>query len=225
VSSEEGRRRAYRSPLRARQADATREMIRHAAERLFLQRGYPSVSVDAIAEAAGVGRQTIFAAFGSKSGLLQDLIKARIAGEGASIVADQRDSFERMYDEPDPRDVLRISAEMVAKISARTASLYEVLVAAAPTDPEVAALRERIDQQWLDGMGQVVDLLAARNALPADHDRNRAREQMWLLTGAGPYLMARSRGWSSDEYVAWLTRCSIAVLLDDGAAPIDTRPE
>ena len=47
-------KRPYSSPLRAGQARLTREAIVDAAARLFSEKGYAAVSLDDIAEAAGV---------------------------------------------------------------------------------------------------------------------------------------------------------------------------
>lgn len=192
----------------------TKEQIRQAAGRLFLQRGYSDVSLNDICAEADVARQTLFSAFGSKFGLLRDLIEARIAGDETALSA-QRAAFRQMREERDPVQVLRQHALLVAQISERTAALYEVL-AAAGSDPEAEELRHRIDTQWLDGMGHVVDLVAGLGGLPAGCDRDRAREGIWLLTASRTYLMARARGWSVEEYARWLGDCSIAILTDTG---------
>ena len=55
--------RTYRSNVRAAQGIWTRRRIRAAAEELFLTNGYVATSMDAIAKAAGVSRQTVFTAF------------------------------------------------------------------------------------------------------------------------------------------------------------------
>ena len=57
-------KRQYRSSLRAAQAAGTRLLIIQTAARLFIQDGYVATSVDAIAEAAGVSRATVFASVG-----------------------------------------------------------------------------------------------------------------------------------------------------------------
>ena len=62
MNSRPAKKSAYRSQLRAEQAAATRELVLDAATRLFVERGYAATSIAAIAEAAGVGRSTVFAA-------------------------------------------------------------------------------------------------------------------------------------------------------------------
>lgn len=62
-------------------ADATRNRRRilAAAERLFEQHGVECVSMDAIAQAAGVGKGTLFRRFGDRSSLMHALLDERDA--------------------------------------------------------------------------------------------------------------------------------------------------
>lgn len=160
-------KRGYRSPLRASQALATRAQILRAAEPIFVERGYANVSMSDIAEAAGVARQTVFTAFGTKFGLLRDLIDARIAGEDTPVTVAQQGAIQRMHEERDPQELLRLNVRLIAEISERTAALYEVLAQAAGLESEATALHRRIDRQWLDGMRVVIDRLGElRRDLP-----------------------------------------------------------
>src|SRR5690242_20884687 len=75
----------------AERADAARnrERILCAARRLFAERGAGCVSMDAVADAAGVGKGTLFRRFGSRAALAlavasedeQDLQEGLIRGE------------------------------------------------------------------------------------------------------------------------------------------------
>ena len=69
-------KRTYRSSLREDQAGATRLVIIAAAAELFARDGYAAVSMDAIAEAAGVSRPTIFNSVGGKATLLKEAYAA-----------------------------------------------------------------------------------------------------------------------------------------------------
>jgi AcrR family transcriptional regulator len=68
-----------------RRADATRnhELVLCTARRLFAERGPHQVSMDAIAAAAGVGKGTIFRAFGDRAGLIGEIL-----GEDESVFQD-----------------------------------------------------------------------------------------------------------------------------------------
>ncbi|WP_019203883.1 TetR/AcrR family transcriptional regulator [Tsukamurella sp. 1534] len=57
-----------------RDAARNRELLIEAAQRLFAERGVEAVSMDAVAQAAGVGKGTVFRRFGSRAGLLQALL-------------------------------------------------------------------------------------------------------------------------------------------------------
>jgi AcrR family transcriptional regulator len=67
---------------RPERADAAvnRERILTAARRLFAEHGAAGVSMDAVAEAAGVGKGTVFRRFGDRAGLTAELIDAEMRG-------------------------------------------------------------------------------------------------------------------------------------------------
>ncbi len=65
------------SPLRDRKTAATRARIADAALELFVERGYGDTSIDQIADAAGVGRRTVFRHFASKEAMLVDHLVVR----------------------------------------------------------------------------------------------------------------------------------------------------
>src|ERR1700733_7167911 len=61
------------SDRRSRKRLATREGISNVATRLFIERGFDQVTVDEIAEAADVGRMTVFNHFPRKEDMFFDL--------------------------------------------------------------------------------------------------------------------------------------------------------
>lgn len=60
-------------------ADARRNRLKilEAAERLFAENGCEAVSMDAVAEAAGVGKGTLYRRFGDRSGLARAVLNER----------------------------------------------------------------------------------------------------------------------------------------------------
>ena len=54
--------------------NGSREAIVEAAERLFLQRGFGSVSMDELAEAAGLARRTLYNQFASKEEIFREML-------------------------------------------------------------------------------------------------------------------------------------------------------
>jgi AcrR family transcriptional regulator len=62
-----------------RTKDLTRGQIMDAAYGLFRRRGYTRVNVDAIAEAAGITKRTLYSHFDSKDALLEAVLEAQHA--------------------------------------------------------------------------------------------------------------------------------------------------
>jgi TetR/AcrR family transcriptional regulator, acrAB operon repressor len=77
------------SPRRSKkgeQAERSRARLIEAATQLFAARGYRSTSVQAIAEAAGISRGSIFWHFGSKEGLLWAVVERRFAAWESEVL-------------------------------------------------------------------------------------------------------------------------------------------
>lgn len=64
----------------AERADAARNRaaILRAAGRLLRERGPDGVSIERVAQAAGVGKGTVFHRFGNRAGLMRELVEERI---------------------------------------------------------------------------------------------------------------------------------------------------
>src|ERR1700740_2991421 len=60
--------------------NGSREAIVHAAERLFLERGFGAVSMDELAEAAGVARRTLYNQFASKEEIFREML-LKVSGQ------------------------------------------------------------------------------------------------------------------------------------------------
>jgi TetR/AcrR family transcriptional regulator, acrAB operon repressor len=75
------------------QSHRSREKLLEAATQLFAERGYRDTSVQAIGEAAGISRGSIFWHFGSKEGLLEAVVEqAFTRWKNETLVADVGDS-------------------------------------------------------------------------------------------------------------------------------------
>lgn len=209
-------RRRYTSEVRTAQAIETRRRIRAAAEELFLADGYVATSMDAIAKAAGVSRQTVFTAFGSKAGLLSELGDVQVVGDDQPIPLAEREAIKRLSEEDDPVALVRSWMRIGAGIMQRTSPSYRLMMEAAPHDPEVEKLKAKVDDLHLGGMRQMVDLLASKRLLRPGRSRARSAEAAWLVMGYPAYLAAMARGWSVREYERWAVDCLVAVLVDPG---------
>lgn len=97
--------RAYESPARRTAAEATRERILDAAHALVGGKGdLAGVSMESIAQRAGVARMTVYYQFHSKSGLLDALMDRMAARAGmarlrfAFMEPDQEQALRRLFE-------------------------------------------------------------------------------------------------------------------------------
>src|ERR1700741_3590938 len=104
MSPRPAKRSPYRSRLRAEQAAVTRRLVLDAAPRLFLERGYVGTSIDAIAEEAGVGRSTVFAAAGGKPWLLKTAYDRAIVGDDEQVPFAERPEVRKLSAMSDPAE-------------------------------------------------------------------------------------------------------------------------
>jgi len=65
---------AQQAGAKAQRGGGSREVIVGAAERLFLERGFGMVSVDHLAEAAGVARRTLYNQFSGKEEIFREML-------------------------------------------------------------------------------------------------------------------------------------------------------
>jgi AcrR family transcriptional regulator len=207
-------KRNYESTLRAEQAEATRRAIVDAAARLFVERGYGATTVDAIAEAAGVSRKTVFSSVGGKLEALKLARDWAIAGDAEPVPVMERPDVRRARREPDARVVLRMYAHMVLERSARAAALHTVIEGSAGVDAGVRALAEEGREQRLTGMRELAGQLAGRGALPPDMTIEEAADILWLFNDGRVYhRLVLERGWSEQRFEQWLAATLEAQLI------------
>jgi TetR/AcrR family transcriptional regulator, regulator of autoinduction and epiphytic fitness len=87
----------------------SREAIIEAAERLFLARGFGSVSMDELAEAAGVARRTLYNQFTNKEEIFREML-LRITGHLEDALPPGIET------QGDVEDVLRLVAQAILEL-------------------------------------------------------------------------------------------------------------
>ena len=208
-------KRSYESPLRKAQAAATRRTIIDTASALFIERGYVATSIDAIAEAAGVSRATIFTSVGGKKALLKTAYDVALVGDDEPIPFPLRPASLAVRAEPDPRRFLIGYTGLVVDINVRLAPIYEAVRGAASADPEVRDVFEAIGTERRIGADRVIgDLLAKGGSLRDGLDDQAAADVLWVLIDAGLFhLLVHRRGWTPERFEAWLAETMLRELL------------
>lgn len=209
--------RDYRSPLRERQAAASRAAVLAAARDLFLAQGYGATTIEQVAARAGVSKPTVFTAVGNKQTLLKTVRDVAMAGDDDPAPVEQRPSVQRAREAPDPRAALAEIAAHVAALQARYAPVDEALRgAAANGEPELRELWRISEEQRHVGAGLLVDILLDKGPLRAGLDRATAVDVLSLFMAPDVHLrLVTQRGWSQADYRDWLERTLAAALLDE----------
>jgi len=198
-------KRDYRSELRAAQAQQTRRSIVAAATRLFVGAGYGATTIDAVADAAGVSRKTVFTAVGGKLDLLKLALDWAVAGDDQAVALSDRAAIRRWMDQADPRQVLDGLASMLAEIGARVGALYGALEVAAGIDPAARELAEELQRRRLDDARKVVGPLREMKALTTDITYQEAVDLVWLAMDPALFdRLVRVRRWSTSRFKQWL---------------------
>ena len=206
--------RRYDSTRRREQAAATRREILEAAQRLFERDGYGATTMAAVAAEAGVALKTVYLAFETKSGLLRALWHLRLRGDEDEAPVGRRQWFRDVIDEPDPARRLRLNARNSRAVKLRAANLMRVMRDAAGADRDIAALWQRIQDDFYDNQRAIVDALDANGALAPGLDAARAADVLWTLNHPDLWhLLVGERGWTPDAYEQWFADTACAQLL------------
>jgi TetR/AcrR family transcriptional regulator of autoinduction and epiphytic fitness len=150
--------------------NGSRDAIVEAAERLFLERGFGFVSMDELAEAAGVARRTLYNQFASKEEIFREML-LRVSGQ-------LEDAFPPGIEtQGDVEEVLRLVARMILELHKRPEYLgfLRMVVADSRQFPwiaeEFAAVMEPLTERLTRYLAHLTGLriLDCRNPLLAAH--------------------------------------------------------
>ncbi|MGH2428727.1 MAG: helix-turn-helix domain-containing protein [Candidatus Limnocylindria bacterium] len=187
--------RAYRSQLRADQAEETRARILDATVRVMAG-GLASVSIPAVAREAGVSVPTIYRHFGTKRDLLAALYPhvVRRSGLDELVVPPSVDEL---------RDGVRAIFERMES--------FDDLARAAVASPAAEEARHTTMPHRLSMTRQLADSIVPRLS---EVDRDRIARLLVILTASSALRMWRDHlGASVDEAaddVDWVVRSAIA---------------
>jgi AcrR family transcriptional regulator len=203
---------------RQRKAQATRRRVLDAAEALFIRDGYATTTMAVIAEEADVAVQTVYAVFGTKRAILTELFAVRVVGDDAGTPLRDRQDWQDMEREVDPRRQLALLASIATRIGDRIAALYGVMAGAAGSDPEIAEMYRQQQQARYTDQRRVARSLSRKGALRAGLSEARATDIMWAVANPNTHRsLVGERGWATREYELWLAQVLISTLFEEPA--------
>ncbi len=155
--------------------------IREAAARLFLEKGYRDTSMDDIAAAAKVSKQTIYTHFRDKEQLFEQLVLGNV---------ERVEGFASAIAEVARADDLEAALRRLARGYARTVITPEVLrlrrlvIGESGRFPEIARrYYDEVPGRVLDELASLFDALAREHRLNLVDPRLAAQHFAWLCLG------------------------------------------
>lgn len=190
-------------PTQPRRSPAKHAAILSAATEVFLREGYARASVDAIAQRAGVGKQTVYKHFGDKQQLFLAVVEHAHA-------ASPLDKADLITDTGDPQADLTAAATWLirAVTSPEIAALHRLTIAELTHHPDLL-------RTWRDeGRSQVlIDAVAAyltacdrRGTLSVPDPATAARQFVLLASTEGQVRSLRGTETLSAQEIGDIAR-------------------
>lgn len=207
-------KRPYDNTRRLAQVRATRLRVIDAAKELFVQHGYPATTLESVADAADVPLPSLYRLFGSKRALLTAVLETSFVGDDEPVAFVDRPAVQHALSEPDPTALLAAFARIAREFMDRSSAILHVLASAAQVDSEAAELLGEIRRQRHTGQSRIVAALVERGALAPGIDPAEAADFVYLLWSPDAHwILTVERGWTAEQYEAWLARALGGALL------------
>lgn len=166
----------------------SREAVVDAAERLFLERGFGAVSMDELAEAAGVARRTLYNQFASKEEIFRETLLG-VSGQLEDVLPPGVET------QGDVEDVLRLIARAILQLHRRPGYLgfFRMAVAESRQFPWIAeafaAVMEPLMERFARYLAHLtaMGVLDCRNPVLAAHQFAGILNEFFLW----PWMMGR----------------------------------
>lgn len=169
------------APRRARRM-ASGDVIREAAAALFLEKGYQGTSMDDIAAAAHISKQTIYTHFADKKALFSDLVLGNVERVDAFIAGITRTIHEAEDVEVGLREVARRYLRIV--IQPEVVRLRRLVIGESGRFPELArTYYERVPHRVYAALAALMLEVADKGRLRLTDPVLAANHFAWLILG------------------------------------------
>ncbi len=212
ASLSKGRKRPYHSRVRQRQAEETHQRILVAARELLTSRGYVNTTLEMIAEAAEVSPKTVSAVFGSKRGILAELVNPDAFAPHIQQLLDQLRTSQK------PVRRVELVVLVTRQVYESLAPEFELLRTAGVIDLELADLGRHIEGRRRQNQSYLIADLHEQGLLRHGLLPEEASDVLWSLTSYDLYrMLVIERRWPPERYESWLEHLLVQHLLQ----PVD----
>ncbi len=183
--------RPYRLGKREASAATNRQRVIEAAAELIVASGFAAVSIEEVADRAGVSRPTVYRAFGSKTGLLEAVAWHVLASAGIERVDAARN-------QADVADATKAFLHENCRMLAAAGHALRAAVDMARHEPELATI---IDTTYygrrVDSLRQLAGRLSSAGLLRPGWTTESVVDAFMILTSVDTFeVLTRHRGLS-----------------------------
>ncbi len=205
-------KRKYTQQARATAADETRRRILDAMRDRLRAAPSEALSVERVAQEAGVARSTVYLVFGTKAGLFEAL--------GQDLL--ERAGFQRIIDAvalPDARDAVRESLRAAAGVYAAERDVSRTIYSMWSLEPEaVRRAFEVVERGRAEGQNWLARRLAEEGHLHPKVTVEEAADILWVITSFETFdQLYTGRGLSEEDTAARLVTMAERALWAGGA--------
>jgi AcrR family transcriptional regulator len=200
IHRSEEEKRPYHSLRRQRQAAETHQRILTAARELLTSRGYARMTLEAIAEAAGVSPKTVSAVVGSKTAILAELVNP------AAFDIHVQHLLDQLRTSQEPAQRVKLVVLITRRVYESLISEFELLRTAGVVAPELADLAQQIEARRRHRQAYLIADLREHGTLRQNLSLEEATDVLWSLTSYDLYrMLVMKQGWEVSRYESWLT--------------------
>lgn len=199
------------APANAR-SRRTRSAVLTGARRLLEEQGFQGLTMNAVAERAGVTRRAVYLHFGSRADLVSALFDHVAGVEGLER------SLARVWDAPDAAAALDEWAAHVARYHPRLLDVDRAVTRESDRDADAAAHRARVMRRKLAGCRRVIGRLEDEGRLADGWTVATAADMLFYLdSGELVGGLLRERRWSRRQFAERYAALLRATFLADPA--------
>lgn len=199
--------RPYRKTLREEQAQLTRRRILESARRLLVRRGYGQVTMQEVADEAGVAYQTVFSQFRSKLELAQELCSSDLLHVGGVVgmLAAAREAG-------DPDACLRTLGAFARRLYEPCAEVLRFMRESG--EPDLISRHREIGVRRLQLLEALGPQLEQTGRLRPGLSGRQAIDLVWAMAGPEVYeQLVLDRGWTPQQFEDWLGAAAANLIL------------
>jgi AcrR family transcriptional regulator len=173
----------------------TRTALLAAARAILEERGFPDLTMAAVAERANVTRRAVYLHFASRAHLIGALF------DYVAEVENLGPFLQQVRSAPDGPSALDAWARHEATYHVRILGVARALEHVGRADPEAATWRQRIAQHQLADCRLLAERLAQERRLPPGWTVESVTQMLWALSSTEPLeRLLVDCGWSPQQY-------------------------